>query len=340
TRICSESDCTTVLALQRNSPSPQHERPLGDSAILRTPLQGGGPGFGLRHQLPAPAWHKPHFVHPRHDPEPFLDAELCEGDNVELLARGSGAGLGPGAGGGSPLPPYELGEPPWHPLAAFPWFHGTLSRLRAAQLVLSGGARDHGLFLLRHSETRRGQYVLTLNCHGKAKHVLVSVNEASQCWVENLLFPSIFDMFSYFRVHPIPLKSEGDATLLAYVEAPRWFSGEGGSGWDLSSLGVDLVVLGNSGEGHGDRGWIWVNLGGVEMNFQVFSGHPPSSFVPLSPPPQGSPPHTPRQAGMSDASARHGWPLTTLPGTVTTLWSPTWVGLKQPLFPDAFPGTL
>ncbi|KAK2178681.1 hypothetical protein NP493_531g04051 [Ridgeia piscesae] len=170
-----------------------------------------------------------------------LPPELPPRASIRTSSAANGGAIYPFQSSASAIPsgsPHHRHEPPFNiapsdmhretfPMESFvsqhlreyPWFHGTLSRMDAAQLVLEQSTLGHGVFLVRQSETRKGEYVLTFNFQGRAKHLRMTINSEGQCRVQHLWFQTVFDMLEHFRTHPIPLESGGssDVTLSDYV---------------------------------------------------------------------------------------------------------------------------
>lgn len=119
------------------------------------------------------------------------------------------ASIGANAGGGViPSSVRDVFDGPQCPLTAEIWFHAAISRPIAERLL-----QQDGDFLVRESQGKRGQYVLT-GLEGKTPKHLLLIDPEGVVRTKDRIFDSISHLINYHWVHALPIISEDSELVL------------------------------------------------------------------------------------------------------------------------------
>lgn len=134
--------------------------------------------------------------------------KLALGNFDPLQAAAIAGGGHPG--GMTPLPSSvrDVFDGPQCPLTAEIWFHAAISRPIAERLL-----QQDGDFLVRESQGKRGQYVLT-GLEGKTPKHLLLIDPEGVVRTKDRIFDSISHLINYHWVHALPIISEDSELVL------------------------------------------------------------------------------------------------------------------------------
>uniref|UniRef100_A0A8C7BQL4 Tyrosine-protein kinase n=1 Tax=Neovison vison TaxID=452646 RepID=A0A8C7BQL4_NEOVI len=85
-------------------------------------------------------------------------------------------------------------------LSDHPWYFGSMSRAHAQQLLLSPASAP-GAFLVRPSESSRGDYSLSVRAQAKVHHYRISTAADGLYLQKGRLFPSLEELLAYYKAN-------------------------------------------------------------------------------------------------------------------------------------------
>ncbi|XP_026544253.1 tyrosine-protein kinase Srms [Notechis scutatus] len=164
----------------------------------------------------------PGYLHPTLDPDPAEDKaslrgvlynytaknaeelSVTRGDKLYVLKEEGGYVLARRFSGDRVVgyvPASYISKGSEEPASHQSWYINGITRNKANQLLLSP-PNHHGSFLIRDSESNKGEYSLSVRNHGKVRHFRIYSNPAGSFYLEKAhVFLSLEELLAYYRAN-------------------------------------------------------------------------------------------------------------------------------------------